>query len=144
MTLLRNVLAIVAGLVIGMAINMAIVVFGPSIIPPPAGVDVNDVESIRASIHLYEAKHFVSPVLAHAVGTLVGAITAYLIAASHQSIIALVVGVFFLAGGIAASMMIPAPVWFIVLDLVVAYIPMAWIGSQIGRRFSGGRASHST
>jgi len=45
-----------------------------------------------------------------------------------------VVGALFLAGGIAASFMIPAPTWFIVLDLVGAYIPMAWLGARIGSR----------
>jgi hypothetical protein len=34
--------------------------------------------------------------------------------------------------------MFPAPVWFIILDLVVAYIPMAWIATQLGRRIKGG------
>ena len=32
---------------------------------------------------------------------------------------------------------IPAPLWYMVLDLVGAYIPMAWIGIQLGRRFIG-------
>ena len=43
----------------------------------------------------------------------------------------------FLAGGIAASFMIPAPAWFIALDLLLAYIPMAWLAVQIGARMKG-------
>ncbi len=30
--------------------------------------------------------------------------------------------------------MIPAPMWFLVLDLAVAYLPMAWAGLWLGRR----------
>jgi hypothetical protein len=30
--------------------------------------------------------------------------------------------------------MIPAPMWFIALDLAVAYLPMAWVGVSLGRR----------
>jgi hypothetical protein len=30
--------------------------------------------------------------------------------------------------------MIPAPTWFIALDLLAAYLPMAWLGIQIGDR----------
>lgn len=30
--------------------------------------------------------------------------------------------------------MIPAPGWFIALDLLGAYVPMAWLGIQIGAR----------
>ena len=72
------------------------------------------------------------PFLAHALGTLVGAAAAAMIAASHKMTIALGIGVFYLLGGILAATMIPAPMWFIVLDLVVAYIPMAWFGGKLG------------
>jgi hypothetical protein len=137
MTLLRNILALVIGVAAGGGVNMAIIVLGPSVIPPPAGVDVSSTESIRASIHLFEVKHFVSPFLAHAIGTLVGALAAFLIAASHRSIISYGIGVIFLAGGIVASFMIPAPPWFIALDLLAAYIPMAWIGQHLGHRIRG-------
>ena len=43
----------------------------------------------------------------------------------------MIVGVVFLAGGIAATFMIPAPTWFMVLDVVVAYLPMAYLGAMI-------------
>ena len=137
MTVLRNILAVIAGIVVGSAVNMALIVLGPSVIPPPAGVDMTNTQSLSASIHLFEARHFVFPFLAHALGTLAGALTAFLVAASHRSAFAYAIGVLSLAGGIAATFMIPAPMWFIVLDLVVAYIPMAWLGIAIGRRLKG-------
>jgi len=83
---------------------------------------------------LYGPEHFVTPFLAHALGTLVGALVAYLVAANHRSKFAYVIGALFLAGGISVTFLIPAPAWFIILDLVVAYIPMAWVGALIGRR----------
>ena len=138
--LLRNAIALVAGVVIGSAVNMAIIMLGPSLIPPPAGVDVSDAASLRSSMHLFEPRHFVMPFLAHALGTLAGALAAYMIAASHGLWLALAVGVVFLAGGVAASVMIPAPAWFVALDLVVAYIPMAWLGARLGARL-GRRSS---
>ena len=137
MTIIRNILAIIVGIVIGGAVNMSLIMLGPLVIPPPAGVDVTNTQSLIASIHLFEVRHFVFPFLAHALGTLVGAVTAFLVAGSHRSIFAYIVGAVSLAGGIAASVMIPAPLWFIVLDLVVAYLPMAWIGTVIGRRIKG-------
>jgi hypothetical protein len=30
--------------------------------------------------------------------------------------------------------MIPAPTWFVALDLLVAYFPMAWLGIQVSTR----------
>ena len=113
---------------------MAIVMLGPYVIPPPVGVDVSDAQSISDSIHLFEPKHFISPFLAHALGTLAGALTAFLVATDNRAVFAYVIGACFLAGGIAVTFMIPAPTWFIVLDLVAAYIPMAWLGTILGGR----------
>jgi hypothetical protein len=136
-TILRNILAVVVGLVVGGTVNMALITVSPHVIRPPAGVDVTDAQSLASSIHLFEPKHFLFPFLAHALGTLAGALLAFLIAASYRSVFAYAIGAFFLTGGIAASFMIPAPKWFIALDLAAAYIPMAWIGTQLGRRITG-------
>jgi hypothetical protein len=80
---------------------------------------------------LLAPRHFVFPWLAHAVGTLVGALVAARLARSHRLPLAMIVGVVFLAGGIMAAQMIPAPAWFVALDLVGAYLPMAWLGARL-------------
>ncbi|MCM2316163.1 MAG: hypothetical protein NDJ92_13535 [Thermoanaerobaculia bacterium] len=139
MNLLRNVLALIAGALIGGAVNMALITISPSLIPPPAGVDVTNAESLAASIHLFEPRHFLMPFLAHAVGTLAGARAAYVIAARWKAPLAWVVGALFLCGGVAASFMIPAPAWFIALDLLAAYLPMAWLGIRMGSRLQAGK-----
>lgn len=131
---LRNALAVILGVVLGGIVNMAIVMVSPLLIPAPPGVDVNDAESLAKGIHLFGPQHFVMPFLAHALGTFVGALTAYVLAASYRMQLAYAIGAFFLAGGIAASFMIPAPVWFIALDLLVAYLPLAWLAVQMGAR----------
>jgi hypothetical protein len=137
MTILRNTVALVVGLLVGGVVNMSLVTLGPSVFPVPAGVDVTRVESLAASIHLFEPRHFVFPFLAHALGTLVGAFLAFRLAASRKRALAWVVGALGLAGGVAAARMIPAPTWFVVLDLVGAYLPMAWLGAALaGRRQS--------
>src|SRR5438876_3840036 len=133
-TILRNIFAVIIGLAVGGTVNMALIIVSPHVIAPPAGVDVTDSQSLSTSMHLFEPKHFVFPFLAHALGTVVGALLAFLIAASYRPVFAYTIGAFFLAGGIAVAFMIPAPVWFIILDLAAAYIPMAWIGTQLGRR----------
>ena len=136
LTILKNTLAVVIGVIAGGVANMALILAGPHVIPTPAGVDVTNTESLQASVHLLGPEHFVFPFLAHALGTLVGALVAYRIATSHRSALAYVVGVVSLAGGISASVMIPAPLWFKTLDLVVAYLPMAWCAVLLGRRMT--------
>ena len=131
---LKNVLAVIVGFVAGSIANMILVTVGPYVIPTPEGVDVTDVESIKSSMHLFEFKHFIFPFLAHALGTLAGAYLAALIAASCRLAAAMVVGGFFLIGGIANAFMIGGPVLFYVVDLIGAYIPMAWIGARLSGR----------
>src|SRR6516225_3632389 len=143
-TILRNTLAVIIGLALGGTVNMTLIVISPHIIPPPAGVDVTDSQSLSNSMHLFEPKHFVFPFLAHALGTLAGALLAFLVAASYRSVFAYAIGVAFLAGGIAAAFMIPTPVWFIILDLAVAYIPMAWLATQLGHPIMGGAGGSKT
>jgi hypothetical protein len=138
---IRSVLAVLAGIVIGSAVNMGLIALGPLLISPPVGVDVGNAESLSRAIHLFEPQHFITPFLAHAVGTLAGALAAFLIAVRYKSHGAYAIGGFYLLGGVAASFMIPAPAWFIVLDLLVAYLPMAWLAIRIGARLEDGLAT---
>jgi len=128
---LRNVLAVVAGIAVGIVVNMGLITISPNIIPPPEGIDPTDMESLKNGMHLFQAKHFIFPFLAHAIGTLAGAYFAARLAASHHLKLALGVGAFFLLGGITMVMSVPSPTWFAVLDLVGAYIPMGWLGGKM-------------
>ena len=126
---IRNVLAVLAGIAIGGIVNMALITLIPWLVPPPAGVDVNSAESLGNAMHLFEPRYFAMPFLAHALGTLAGALAACVIATNRRAQMAYLVGAVFLCGGVGASFMVPAPTWFIALDLLAAYLPMAWLGS---------------
>jgi len=129
---IRNALGIISGILIGGIVNGGVIAIGPLIVPPPEGVDMTTVAGMSAGMHLLGPENFIVPFLAHALGTLVGALLAYLVVASHKPLAVSIVGGFYLIGGIAASTMIPAPLWFILLDLIVAYLPMAWLALKIG------------
>jgi uncharacterized membrane protein YqgA involved in biofilm formation len=133
---LKNILAVVAGIVVGSVVNMSLINISGSIIPPPEGADVTTMEGLKESMHLFQPKHYIFPFLAHALGTLVGAWVAVRIAANYKMKLAFVIGIFFLIGGVMSVFMLPSPTWFAVVDIVGAYIPMAWIGGKIGSRNS--------
>lgn len=133
MAILRNVLAVVVGFLLGSWVNLAFVTAGPKVIALPAGVDTTTPEGLIKAMPLLEPKHFIFPFLAHALGTLIGATVAHLAASSRRSIFSFIIGVLFMAGGIIACFMFPAPKWFLALDLIAAYLPMAWLGTRIGR-----------
>jgi len=132
--ILKNVLAIVAGVVVGSLVNMGIVMLSGSVIAPPEGGDITTMEGLKATMHLFEPKHFIFPFLAHALGTLVGAFVAAKIAATRKMTMALIIGVFFLIGGSINIFMLGGPLWFTVLDLAVAYIPMAYLGGRFAAK----------
>ena len=127
----KNILAVIAGIVFGSVVNMGIVLVSGSIIPPPDGADITTMEGLKASIHLFQPRHFILPFLAHALGTFAGAFLAAKIAANHNMKFAMGISVFFLIGGIANSFMLPSPAWYTVLDLAGAYIPMGYLAVKL-------------
>lgn len=133
-TIVRNILAIIIGWFIGSFVNMGLIETGHVLIPIE-GLNPNDMKALAEVMPKLSTKYFIFPFLAHALGTLVGAIVAGWIAASHKMKFSLVIGALFLLGGIAVSFMLPAPIWFIACDIIVAYIPMAWLGGLIALKF---------
>jgi hypothetical protein len=125
------VLAALAGFLVSMLVNGSLINVSASIVAPPAGADMTTVEGIKAALPLLEPKHYIMPFLAHALGTFCGAFVAALIAPAHKFGFAMAIGFLGLAGGIAAAFLIPAPRWFIVLDLVGAYLPFAFVASAL-------------
>ena len=132
-TILRNIFAVVAGLILGSLVNMGLVMISASVIPPPTGADTSTMEGLKATMHLFESKHFIFPFLAHACGTFVGAFVAYWLAKSHQLKLALGIGCFFILGGLTNVLMLPTPLWYAYVDLIGAYFPMAWLGAQLAK-----------
>lgn len=131
--ILKNVLAVVAGWIAGSFINMGLVQLGHKLMPV-AGLDPNDLESMASIFPTLEPKYFLFPFLAHALGTFIGAIIAARLAANNKMKMGLIVGVIFLLGGIMANYLIPSPTWFTAADILLAYIPMAWLGGSIGSK----------
>lgn len=130
--MIRNILAVIAGFVVGSIVNLALINVGQAVVGLPPGADTSTAEGLAAAMQMFELKHWAVPFVAHAVGTLVGGLIATLIAASHKMTIALVIGVLFLLGGISAGIYLGSPMWYNAIDFIFAYIPMAWIGAKLG------------
>ena len=126
--IVRNILAVIVGFVIGSLANLGLVNIGMSVVPLPEGADVSTMEGLRESMKLFTPVNFIFPFLAHAMGTLTGAFVAAKLAASHKMKFAIGIGVSFLVGGITMIFMCGGPVWFIASDLLLAYIPMGFLG----------------
>ena len=127
--IVKNVLAVISGIVAGSLVNMGLINIGPLVVSLPDGADISTMENLRDSMYLFTPVNFLFPFLAHALGTLSGAFVTAKVAASHQVKLAIGIGVFFLIGGVTMVSMLGGPMWFNVSDLLLAYIPMGYLGA---------------
>jgi hypothetical protein len=135
--IVKNILAVLAGIIAGSVLNMGLIAVSGSVIPAPEGADTSTMESLKETMHLFEPKHFIMPFLAHALGTLLGAFVAAKIAANHKMKFSLGIGCWFLLGGTIMVVSIPStPLWFSIVDIGLAYIPMALLGGALALKTS--------
>lgn len=130
-SVVRNFLVVLGGLLVGAIINSGIIQISSSLIPLPEGIDPNNMEDLMTHMKDFPPKNFIMPFLAHALGTLVGAYFVSRLAASHHLKLSLFIGLIFLAAGISMVVALPSPIWFNVIDLLLAFIPMAYIGWKL-------------
>ncbi len=134
--ILRNILAVLTGFVIGGIVNMGIIMSYPFVFPLPfdCPMDDNWYSCFSSNAHLLEFSHMFSVFLAHGLGTLVGAFIAAKIGVSKHLYLALVIGLLFFMGGFQMCINLNwQPMKFSVIDLILAYFPMAWIGWRFAR-----------
>ncbi len=129
--IVRNILAVLAGLFSGGLLNMGIILISGSVIPPPEGANLTTPEGLAAAMPLMQPIHFLMPFLAHALGTLFGAWVSTFVANKNQLTVALIIGALFFVGGAMNVAMLPSPLWFNVVDLVLAYFPMAYLALKL-------------
>ncbi len=127
----RVILATSAGLVLGMFINSLLISNAGLFVAPPQGADLTTAEGIKKALPTMQAIHFLVPFFAHALGTFTAVFIAGSIFPFLKWKFALIFGVINLAGGIGAATMIPAPTWFVITDLVLAYLPFALLGAWV-------------
>lgn len=129
--ILRNILAVLAGIFAGSIVNYGTIKFGAGFLPVPEGVDPTDFESIKANVDFYTSKDMILPILAHAVGSLTGAYAVSRLAASHYKTLALVIAGIFMIGGIMMAIGLPELRTLAIIDIIVAYVPAALLGWKL-------------
>ena len=124
---IKNIIFLILGIIIGSIVNMGLIVTGGYIFPFPDNANLMDATN-------WKIIYFLFPFLAHSIGTLVGAFSASKLSKNYHIIIPLTVGIYFLAGGIFMITILPAPLWFICLDLIISYIPMSLLGWALSNK----------
>ena len=128
-----QVLIFLTGLILGGVINMILVQAGTSVFPAPKGFDLSTEAGLKSAMPLMTFEYFIFPFLAHALGTFSGAwFVARFSKTRPRS--AFGIGIAFFIGGIMMVTTVGGPLWFIIVDLTVAYIPMAWLGYTMAKK----------
>jgi hypothetical protein len=119
----------------GAMLNGAIINISGKVIAPPKGFNLNTAEGLQAAMPHMSPEHFLFPFLAHALGTLLSAILITRFLKSQQLVFSLMAGFLFLLGGVSMVIMLPeTPIWYILVDLIGAYIPMAYLGYKLAKK----------
>ena len=129
------IFSIILGFIIGSFTNMGFIVLGDLAFPWPPEVMAQLENETLTHLDMLNTTHYIFPFLAHALGTLVGAVVALRVAGQDQPIVAWIVGVLFLVGGVYMVNLLPAPLWFEMLDLLVAYLPMSYLGIMFYEKY---------
>ena len=132
---LLNLLFYLIALVLGAWVNGYLIQISSSVINPPKGFDLSTEEGLKGAMDagLMTPRYFIFPFLAHALGTWVSAFTITKLARTHQKERALSFGFLFLTGGTWMVFILPSPLWFNAIDLLFAYVPMAYLGYLMAR-----------
>ncbi len=134
--MLRSLSGGIVGIVAGMVVNIAFVIISWGLYPPPAGADLNDAETLAAYVASLPLPALLLTLAAHLGGAFVGGLVASAVAGRRSIVLGAVVGGFFLVGGIANLVSIPAPLWFAVVDLI-GYLPCGIAGASLVGRGPG-------
>lgn len=126
----RSVIAVAAGLFVGGIATFGVEALGHAVVPPPPGLDVTNVEAVRAAMPTLPTAHFLPILVAYVVGPTLGAALAARMAPSRALVHAGAVAAFFLFGGIRNFMNIPHPTWF-VLASCAAFVAAPFLGTRL-------------
>lgn len=135
--MIRNIVAVVVGLAAGMAVNMSLVMLNARVLfPMPEGTDMNNPEQLNAWVATLPTAAFFVVIAAHLGQSFVGGWVAARLGSSRPMLLAMIVGLASLAGGVMSMMSIKGPAWLVV-ELPL-YLVVAWLAGrmEINRRLA--------
>lgn len=130
--MLRLILGIVAGLLVGLVVTATVEGVGHALFPPPPGVNLTDPSSLKTVMAQIPAEAKVTVLLAWFLGILAGASTANLVAGRRALAGRLVAAIVF-AFAVWTMIAIPHPVWFVISAVIAALLAALAADRAFGR-----------
>ena len=125
--IIRNILAVIVGLVVGNIAIMGLHYLGMVFYPLPEGTEMNDMEAIIEYMSIAPLGSLWFVLLAHIGGTFIAGISTALV--SKNIMPTYIIGGFFTLAGIYNLYMLPHPLWFNIE--VILYLPAAIYGYKL-------------
>lgn len=116
--MLRNIAAMIAGVVIAFLTIMLIDEINQVIYPPPAGLDFTDPDAMRPYLATLPVGAFVLILASSVVAAFVGTMIACYIGTANGTLFGAVVGGIVLAATIANFIAVPHPLWLSLATLI--------------------------
>ena len=131
--MIRSILAVLAGLAVGLVLIALGEVPTSVMYPLPPGVNYTDSAAMGDYVANLPLQAFLILLAAHAFATFVAGFVAAWIATRAKTTHALVVGLFFPAAAVINLAMLPHPLWVGVAQILL-YLPAAYAGSLVAPR----------
>jgi len=126
--MVRNILAVLAGLAVGVIVMTGMEGYVAKLHPMPASLNMQDKEGMAAYIASMPASAVIMMAVTYMLSSFVAGYTASRISKKiRQSI---VVGCILLIAGIANVVTYHHPLWMAILFLAL-YVPFAWLGGKL-------------
>lgn len=131
--MIRNILSVIAGMFVGSAVNMALVMLNVYVLfPMQPGTDMHVPEQFNAYIATLPTAAFLVAVAAHLGQSFVGGWVAARLGTSRPMLLAMIVGVLTLVGGIMNWMTVDGPTWMMIE--IPLYLVVAWLAGRMVQR----------
>jgi hypothetical protein len=131
--ILRSIGAVIAGFVVASIVMMMVEMFNGQVLHPElarAAAGLTDREAIRALLATAPVTAFLVVLVGWMLGAFAGGWVAARLAPRATMRHALVLGGLLTLAGIANNLMLPPPLWFWVVSVLV-FVPSAWAGARL-------------
>lgn len=126
----KLILKVFLGVISGGLVVFLVEMLGNTIYPPPQGTNMSDPESLRAYLQNAPTGSILFVILAWALGSFAGGFVTALINTYAKLQNAMIVGMVLMIFGIFNLIMLPSPLWFTILGILV-FIPFAYGGGML-------------
>lgn len=127
--MLRNVGAVIAGMLVGSVVNMALILVNFKLFAAPDSMSFSDEAAMVEFIGTLPPHAFILPMVAHLGQAFVGGWIAARLGTDQPMRLALFVGALSMVGGLMNMAQIPHPIWMWIE--VPLYIVVAWAAGTL-------------